>query len=90
MSTNGDGSHADEEHDLLVVALNAARERTEAGAAVVEWGEPVVRFIHALAAREAERFPRPMREQVERAVTRGAAYALATGLKLWFSPGMAL
>jgi hypothetical protein len=52
-------------------------------------GEPVVRFIHALAAREAERFPRPMREQVERAVTRGAAYALATGLKLWFSPGMA-
>jgi hypothetical protein len=89
-STNGDGSHADEEHDLLVIALRAAREQAEAGEVVIEWAPPVVRFIRALAAREAERYPPgPMQEEVERAVTCGAAYMLSVAVKFWFSPELA-
>ena len=92
MSLNGDGDHdalANEEFDLLIIAMRAAREQTEAAASVVAWAAPVVRCIHAVAARESEQFPPPMREEVERAVARGTAYALSLGLKLWFNPELA-
>jgi hypothetical protein len=86
---NGDGDHdpqVDEELDLLVIAMRAAREQVEQGAALVQWGEPVVRFVHAVAQREAERYPPPLREEVEKAVARGVSYALSACLKVWFSP----
>ena len=92
MSANGDGDHdtlAAEEFDLLVIALDSARQQTEAGEQVIEWGPAVVRYINAVAERESEHFAPHFREDIERAVARGAAHALSTGLKLWFSPEMA-